>query len=165
MARKKLSYREKIALLSEYVPYREYKKGRRVIHNTKVYRALVDIEQGHDWNPDEWKLTKYDDYTGKATSDFLQFENVKVVPSAWYEWHPKGIDQERFSKAYPFRAFLKCEGVTEEMIPYVVFNSSEALSGKFSNIAETAKKGVYIYSKVKPTEKIIVPMVKCLKLI
>ena len=163
MAKKKMSYQEKIALLSEYSSGRPYKKGSRVIKDGEIYKSTVKIEEGELWNPKHWKLTNYEEYVGKEEEDFLEFKDIKVVPSAWYEWKPKDVEQERLSKMYPFRAFLSCKGVTADMMPYVIFNSSEALSGKFANIAETANKGVYIYTKVKPTEKIIVPMVKCLK--
>lgn len=162
MAKKKLSYKEKISLLTEYISGAPYKKGKRVIKDTVVYRASVDIEEGEPWTPKHWKLTKYDEYVGKAEDDFMEFKDIKVIPSAWYEWSPKDNAHKELFKTYPYRAFLSCKGVTENMMPYVVFNSSEALSGKFANIAESVRKGVYIYSKDKPTDKIIVPLVKCL---
>ena len=163
MAKKKQTYKEKIALLSEYVPLHGYKKGRRIIKDGKVYRAKADIEEGTPWNPELWKVTKYEEYVGKTANDFLQFEYIKVIPSAWYEWHPKDDEHKEIAKTYPFRAFLSCKGVTENMCPYVLFDTSEALTGKFSNICESVKNGVYIYAKVKPTEKIYIPLVKCLK--
>lgn len=164
MAKKKMSYSEKIALLSEYVPLHAYKKGRRVINDGEVYSAKKDIEEGTPWNPKDWKKTNYEEYTGIGEDGYLWFGEIKVVPSSWYEWHPKGKEQEELFKTYPYRAFLKCKGVTADMIPYVIFYPSEALSGKYANIAESVNKGVYIYCKDKPEDKIIVHTVKCLKL-
>lgn len=163
MARRKMTYEEKIALLSEYFPNHPYKKGRRIIRNGKIYRATKDIEQGTPWNSADWKETKYDEYVGKSKEEFLEFKDIKVIPSAWYEWFPKDDEHRELFKKYPYRAFLSCKGVLPDMHPYVLFNSPEALSGEFANIAETVNKGVYIYCRHKPTDKIIVPLVKCLK--
>lgn len=163
MAKKKLSYEEKIALLSEYFPLSAYKKGRRVIRDGEVYSAKRNIEEGTPWNPDDWKLTNYEEYTGIGEDGFLRFGGIKVSPSSWYVWKPRGEAQEELFKTYPYRAFLKLKDVTADMMPYVLFYPSEALSGKFANIAESVNKGVYIYCKDKPVDKIIVHQVKCLK--
>ena len=163
MAKRKQTYKEKIALLSEYVPRHPYKKGRRIIKDGKIYRAITDIEQGEPWNPEQWKETKYNEYVGKKQNEFIELKDIKVIPSAWYEWFPKDDEHREIFKSYPYRAFLSCKDVTADMMPYVLFNSPEASSGEFANIAESVNKGVYIYCRHKPTDKIMIPLVKVLK--
>ena len=162
MAKKKLSYEQKMAMLSEYSPCLPYKKGSSVTHDAKIFRALEDIEVPEPWNEKKWKEIKNRDYTGVSDKEFLQFENIRIKPSLWHIY-AAAAGYSKFSKEYEYRAFVHCSGATPEMMPYVVFGAKEALSGKFSNITESRKNGVYIFCRDKPKESIVIPMVKFLK--
>lgn len=157
-------YYAKINGLSEYIPSFPYKKGQMVTKNGKVYRAVRNVAEGNEWKRSEWTPVNYEEYVKKSEEDFVYIENATVNPSSWVEWHPQDKGQWKMLNQFPYRACIPCKEVTEDMIPYVLFNSSEALSGKFSNIAESVNKGVYIYCAEIPTDVIIVPLVKCLKI-
>lgn len=156
-------YIEAIYTLTEFVPDKSYSKGQIVTRKGKFYRAIRDIEEGHEWNRDDWCATKYDEYAKKDDAEFINFEGIHVKPSAWQEWRPNGREEFKIYKVFPYRTCIACNGVTADMIPLVIFSTSDALSGNFSNIAESVDKGVYIYCKEKPTDEIIVPLVKCAK--
>lgn len=160
---KKMSYREKIALLSEYNPCHKYKKGTRIVKDSDVYQAKEDIDVPEPWTKEHWKKVKYEDYVGKNDGESIRFENIEVLPSDWDIWNPEMIEQVDLFRAYPFRAFLSCDGVTEEMIPYVIFSQSQALSGEYANVSDSTQDGVYIYCKAKPIETIVIPSVICLE--
>ena len=156
-------YYARINGLSEYIPSFPYFKGQMVTKNGKVYRAVKDIPEGHDWKRSEWTPVDYDEYVKRDKDDFIYLENVSVNPNTWVEWRPKDKEEWKMYNQFPYKSCIPCREVTEDMIPYVVFSSSDALSGKFSNIAESVNKGVNIYCAEIPTDVIIVPLVKCLK--
>ena len=62
---------------------------------------------------------------------------------------------------YPFRAVIPISGVTSSMKPEVVFGMADAVSGNFAPVAETYNGGVYIYSAMKPTASITIPVIEC----
>lgn len=62
---------------------------------------------------------------------------------------------------FGYRAAVDCEGVTEDMIPYVSFNGNNAGSGDYATYAQTYNGGVYLYAAVSGT--ITVPSIVCLR--
>lgn len=60
---------------------------------------------------------------------------------------------------FPYRATVSITGVTADMIPEVIFNATDALSGNYAPVSQTYAGGVYIYSKV--TTSITVPTIIC----
>lgn len=60
---------------------------------------------------------------------------------------------------YPYRASISIPGVTEEMVPNVIFSMSDALSGRFAPIAATYQGGVHIYSASVPESAITIPTI------
>lgn len=154
-------YLEAISLLKEYSPCKVYKKGDRVVHNSKVYRNVKPVTTPGEWNEKNWKETDYESYVGKKEKVF-QYENIVVKPEYWKEWTPKKGEEDTH-KRYPYTARFKCEGVTSKTIPYVFFSSADALSGLYAPIATTGKNVIYIYARKKPTDKIYIPVVKCVE--
>lgn len=63
---------------------------------------------------------------------------------------------------YPYRAAVILSGVTENYIPYVTFNVTDATSGNFAPVAESDEGHVYIYSKEVPAADITIPVIQCI---
>ena len=59
--------------------------------------------------------------------------------------------------AYPYRAAVALTGVTSSMIPEVIFDAEDALSGNYAPVATAYSGGVYIYA-VTP-ESITIPTI------
>lgn len=59
--------------------------------------------------------------------------------------------------AYPYRAAIALVGVTSAMIPDIIFDAEDALSGNFAPVSTAYSGGVYIYA-VSP-ESITIPTI------
>lgn len=62
---------------------------------------------------------------------------------------------------FPYRTRLYMSGVTETMIPEVIFDVPEAMSGNFAPVAKTFLGGVYIYAAEAPSADITIPTIIC----
>lgn len=62
---------------------------------------------------------------------------------------------------YPYRAAIALTGVTNTMIPEVMFGLADAVEGNFAPISETYMGGVYIYAADIPEAAITIPTIIC----
>lgn len=93
---------------------------------------------------------------GKAEADHThrkQVTNVSVATTAW-------VSSSTYT-SYPYQATVSVTGATSTMLPEVVFALTEAESGNFAPIAQSASGGVIIYAKTAPTAAITLPAVTC----
>lgn len=81
----------------------------------------------------------------------LQLNNVSVAASAF-------ISDSTYED-FPFRAALAISGVTNSMIPEVIFNLADATSGMFSPVVESYNGGVYIYAAEQPASTVTIPTI------
>ena len=83
------------------------------------------------------------------------FPNPAVPVSAFV------ADTTYEEQGYGFRAAVALDGVIDSMIPEVIFGMADAISGKFSPVAETYNGGVYIYAASEPEETVTIPTIIC----
>lgn len=60
---------------------------------------------------------------------------------------------------YPYRAAIAVNGVTTNMIPEIIFNVVDAISGNYSPVAQTYNGGVYIYAASPPDNNLTIPTI------
>lgn len=60
---------------------------------------------------------------------------------------------------YPYRAAITVNGVTTDMIPEIIFDLSDAISGNYSPVAQTYNGGVYIYAASPPDNNLTIPTI------
>lgn len=81
----------------------------------------------------------------------LIFTDVLVPPSAWSE-----------DATYPGWAYaceILLEGITEGMVPDVMFGMTEATSGNFAPCAEAYDGTLILYAKQAPAEPFVIPTI------
>ena len=60
---------------------------------------------------------------------------------------------------YPYRAAIAVNGVTTNMIPEIIFDVLDAISGNYSPVAQTYNGGVYIYAASSPDNNLTIPTI------
>lgn len=60
---------------------------------------------------------------------------------------------------YPYRAAIAVNGVTMNMIPEIIFDVLDAISGNYSPVAQTYNGGVYIYAASPPDNNLTIPTI------
>lgn len=60
---------------------------------------------------------------------------------------------------YPYRAAIAINGVTTDMIPEIIFDVADAISGNYSPVAQTYNGGVYIYAASPPDNSLTIPTI------
>ena len=83
----------------------------------------------------------------------LIFEDQTVATSAW-------VSDSTYTD-YGYKAVVSLSGVTASMIPDVVFDPADALSGNFAPVAVSGAGSVTIYAKAVPESTITIPSVVC----
>lgn len=84
--------------------------------------------------------------------------NVSVASSAWSS---NSTPSSYVDAGFPYRATVSVSGITTNMIPQVVFDLSDSMSGIFAPIAESITNGVQIYASDIPESDIIIPTIIC----
>lgn len=82
----------------------------------------------------------------------LTFMNVGVAPSQW-------VSDTLYSD-FPFKAVVGLSSdVTEAMIPEVVFDVSDAMSGIFAPVVHSISGAIALYASEKPSANITIPTI------
>lgn len=81
----------------------------------------------------------------------LQFNDVSVSPSDFIT--------DTTYEDYPYRVSVSLSGVISTMIPEVIFNLFDVISGNFAPISESYNGGVYLYATDKPEENTVIPTI------
>lgn len=81
----------------------------------------------------------------------LQFNDVYVSP---YDFTTDATYED-----YPYRASVPLSGVISTMIPEVIFNLLDVISGNFAPISESYNGGVYLYATDRPEENTVIPTI------
>ena len=105
--------------------------------NKKIYSYLYD---GHS-------LNYWQDIT---PSNHLVFSNIDVTTEMFAE--------DTTYEDYTYKATIPLTGVLANMLPSIVFDMAEALSGNYAPIVESYNGGVYLYSKVN--NEITIPTIE-----
>ena len=87
----------------------------------------------------------------------MQYFNTAVLVSAF--------TSDTTYEDYPYRAAVALTGVTENMIPEVVFSLADAVSGVFAPVAECYNGGIYLYASEVPETDITIPIIECRKVL
>ena len=82
-----------------------------------------------------------------------KFKDTVVDVSLWKE------DTNYVS--YPYVAEITLSNVTSQMIPNVVFETTDSVSGNFSPVVESYDGGVRIWCKEVPVETLTIPTITC----
>ena len=83
----------------------------------------------------------------------LQFDDTVVATTAF-------ISDATYTD-YPYRAAIALTDVIANMIPDVMFDMAEAISGVFAPVAKCYNGGVYIYANGVPDSAITIPTIIC----
>ena len=92
---------------------------------------------------------------GGGNANILVFENITVATTAWVE--------DATYEEFGYKAYISCEGVTDEFFSDVVFAVSEATSGNYAPISVTGEGTVTIYAVDVPSADITIPTIICSK--
>lgn len=87
----------------------------------------------------------------------LQYNNVGVDAINFI------ADPTYEAQGYGYRAAVDLVGVIGSMIPEVVFELKETVSGIFAPVAETYDGGIYLYASSVPEDDINIPTIICWK--
>lgn len=83
--------------------------------------------------------------------------NIRLLNvSATFESNP---DTET-NTAFPYRATIDADGVTNLMLPTVMFSQVQAISGNFATYCQTDTDKIYVYSKTN-VGTITIPAISC----
>lgn len=88
-------------------------------------------------------------------SSMLVFKDMVVSKSSWKS------DSTYTTEGFGYSADIVCPNVTEEYMPEVTFNVTDAACGNFSSNAATFDGIVRIYAREIPNEDIAVPTIIC----
>lgn len=84
--------------------------------------------------------------------------NISVASSAWSS---NSTPSSYVDAGFPYRATVSVSGITTNMVPQVVFDLSDSMSGIFAPIAESITNGVQIYASGIPESDITIPTIIC----
>ena len=84
----------------------------------------------------------------------LLFENVEINGGFV-------LDSDNTYTDYRYKKPIPLTGVTSEMVPQVIFNVTEAISGVFAPVATSYNGGIILYANTLPTSSFIIPTIIC----
>lgn len=76
-------------------------------------------------------------------------------------WNAVDTSSSIYSAGFPYYATISISGVTTDMVPEVIFDINDSMSGIFAPIAETISGGVKIYASEAPENTITIPTIIC----
>lgn len=76
-------------------------------------------------------------------------------------WSAVNTSSSIYNASFPYYANISISGVTTNMIPEVVFDINDNMSGIFAPIAKTINGGVQIYASEIPENTITIPTIIC----
>lgn len=85
-----------------------------------------------------------------SSSTMLKDTYVTVYTEDWEE------DPDEINAAFPYRASVPLEGVTENMFTSVVFDIDDACSGNYAPVTQSDAGVVYIYASEIPADSITI---------
>ncbi len=83
----------------------------------------------------------------------LTFENVIVQAASFV------AEEAATYTDFPYRAAVALSGVTASMVPEVIFDVTDALSGVFAPVAHSYDGGVYLYAAEQPSAAVTIPTI------
>lgn len=127
--------------------------GRTVIKtiDIKTYEDSTGYEIS-DWD-DANNMTVFPYRTITYTISPSVLTNVSVPASAW------ALQSTPTYAAFPYRASITVPWITADMTPEVIFSPTDAISGNYAPVADTAINTVYIYAKSAGAVAITLPSV------
>lgn len=125
-----------------------------LFNNGAYLKAILDVTNGYAFvqNQDTngYLETKINGLDERITDKILK-TNVSVATSAWVS--------STAHEDYPYQATISITGATSSMVPEVNFSFSDAVSGNYAPVAQSATGGVIIYAKEAPTLAITIPTI------
>ena len=83
----------------------------------------------------------------------LVFSNTTVAAASW--------EADSTYSDYDYKAEISLNGVTPTMVPEVVFDPDDAVSGNFAPVATSDEDIITIYAKESPEDAIVIPTIIC----
>lgn len=83
----------------------------------------------------------------------LTFENVIVQAASFVTEDPATYTD------FPYRAPVALSGVNSSMIPEVIFDVTDAVSGNFAPVARSYDGGIYLYAAEPPSAAVMIPTI------
>lgn len=83
----------------------------------------------------------------------LTFENVVVQAASFVTEDPATYTD------FPYRAAVALSGVNSSMIPEVIFDVTDAVSGNFAPVARSYDGGIYLYAAEPPSAAVMIPTI------
>lgn len=123
-------------------------------HSTKQNKVVVQDSSGWFYHR---TLTEIRADMGAGNCNLLTFSNISVSASAW--------TSDATYAAFPYRAAISCDGVMTDYIPEIHFNATEATSGNYAPVAQSAAGVIYIYAASKPSGAITIPTIEARKVV
>lgn len=84
--------------------------------------------------------------------------NISVASNAWSS---NSTPSSYVEIGFPYRATVSVSGITANMVPQVVFDLNDSMSGIFAPIVESITNGVQIYASDIPENDITIPTIIC----
>lgn len=78
-------------------------------------------------------------------TDYDLKSSITYTSKTVSSWAATSSGDSDYFEQYPYRGTINCSGTTADHIPLVVFSPSDADSGNYAAVANTAANTVYIY--------------------
>lgn len=111
---------------------------------------------GAEWiaGDPSYPVTKVNNQTGDVITRLI-FNDIPVSTSDFTE------QAAPIYESFPYSAAISLTGVTASMIPEVIFDGEDAVSGIFASVATSTEGAVYIYAADVPEADITIPTIIC----
>lgn len=101
-------------------------------------------------------------YTGQEIDSILD----KVEPMECKKFYNTSVSAASFSSDttysdFPYKASIALTGVTNDMVPEIIFSIDSLNNNSFAPVAETYNGGIYIYAEEQPSTAITIPTIIC----
>ena len=147
------TYPANAAVASVYNSSSAYNEEDYCLHSGLVYKCNTAIASGGEtWTAAHWtQVNITDELQTKASK--LVFINTTALPSEF-------IADVTYTD-FPYRAAVSLSGVTDTMIPEVIFSLTDSVEGIFAPICESYNGGIYVYSDSVPENTVTIPTIIC----
>lgn len=138
-----------------------YDIGDYVIYNNTLWKCLVQNNGQIPTDGTYWSKCSVANEISSLNAELsnltLIFNNISVSATSW-------ISDATYAN-YPYKADIPCDGVTKEYVADVILGVTEVASDNFAPITLTGEGIVTIYAKEVPESDIVIPTIKCVKMV
>lgn len=117
--------------------------------------TYVFTYDGTDWNLNNTSVY-LDDYGITFSGTAVNSDTITVTYN-----YSAGFVVDTTYTDFGYKKALALSGVTNTMIPEIIFNLTQATSGIYAPIVESYNGGVYLYASEIPTDIFTIPVIIC----